>query len=131
LNNVAFEANQTPGDGGGVYLGNGIFIMHGGNLGIPQLGNTAGGLGGGFHMEDGQATLDLGLYVSANQATRGGGLYLNGGTTTFGNVTVSGNKATSGLGNGVNQNIFATVDQEPGTTLTDPDDPGGKPRQGP
>jgi hypothetical protein len=131
LNDVAFWNNVAAIDGGGVAVeSHATFTMHGGALG----GNTAGNNGGGlYNFSDQAVTLDSGVGVGNNQALRGGGLYLDQGTTTtFGNVTVGGNSVKAGgIAKGIYLSNTGTLNQQPGTTLTDNDDPGGKPVPGP
>jgi predicted small secreted protein len=85
----------TYGDGGGVYLMSGNFIMSGGKI----SGNNAGICGGGVYMSSGGTTFTMsGGEISGNNAGLGGGLYMNNGTFTMTGGTISGNTASRGGG---------------------------------
>jgi hypothetical protein len=117
--------------GGGIYLNGGTVTMSGGSM----LTNYGGIAGGGLYVAAGSLTLTAGVTIGPNNqaagnggAGDGGGVFLaSKSTATFDGCTVSGNQA-SAQGVGVYEQNGATVNI---ISLTDNDDPGGKPVQGP
>ena len=102
---------DSPGKGGGVYVGDGyssssnaVFNMYGGTI----TGNTAdkGGAGGGVYVESGRTFNMYGGTISNNTADYGGGVYVEEGATftMSGDANISANTAgttTRGFGGGV------------------------------
>ncbi len=130
---IYFNQAAAPGglncNGGGVAVGTGgDFNMYGGTIGAPGFLNSATRFGGGIYSAG--TVLLVGVTVQNNKAGfGGGGMYLaQGSNTTLISVIVQNNKLNGGAGvgiyeqNGSNQTIIG---------LTDNDDPGGKPVQGP
>ena len=88
----------TNGNGGGVYMPGGAFILNGGEI----TGNTAQN-GGGISISNGSFELgeNAKFTISGNTATRyGGGLYVSDATqkVTFDGGTIEGNNASAGGG---------------------------------
>jgi hypothetical protein len=102
--------------------------MFGGNIGAPRFLHFASNFGGGIY-NAGTATL-VGVTVQNNKAGfGGGGMYLaKGSNTTLIFVTVQNNKLTGGVGVGIYQQNGSSLFT---IGLTDNDDPGGEPVQGP
>jgi hypothetical protein len=138
---VFISGNTSKSAGGGIAMvaGGGVktVTVTGGTIGF----NTAAGTsGGGIYASAGSLTINSvtikGTLYPANvddntAKNQGGGLYLGkNSTTAFNGVTVESNKANGKLPNG------AGVYEQQGSTvnifsLTDKDDPNGKPVPGP
>jgi fibronectin-binding autotransporter adhesin len=121
------------GAGGGIYIDEGgTETVSGGTIAFNTTQSTWNG--GGIYNLAGNLTLK-GVYVGPdNAANQGGGMYLatNSQTTFAGltNTTVSGNSASAG-GVGIYEQGNARVFPLNLKTLSDNDDPGGNPVQGP
>lgn len=116
------QANVTTGDGGGVYNGyKATFTLSSGFI------NDNDAFKGGGLFNAGTATLQGATQVESNSANQGGGIYLmTNSSTTFNNVTVSGNQLNGDnpIAKGVGYVNPCTMDI---ISLTDNDDPMGDP----
>ncbi len=118
----------SNGGGGGLYVGGGSVTL----TDLSIYDNTSKRDGGGvFNSAKGTLTLNYKITIDSNNTNwQGGGMYLDANSlTTFNGATVSGNTAGN-AGNGIYQQNGAKVLPNP-PNLTDNDDPGGKPVQGP
>jgi hypothetical protein len=96
------SGNTASNDSGGVLVANsGTFTMSGGTI----SGNTAPNYGGGVYVSGGTFTMSGGT-ISGNTASLGGGVFVSGGTFTMSGGTISGNTATSGGGVFVSSGTF-------------------------
>jgi hypothetical protein len=139
LTNTTVGGNTaSTGDGGGAYVtGNTPFVnltINGGAISNNTAAVDGGGLssGGGGTVVLNQNNLNQNCQVGNNTAgNNGGGMYLGGSSyTTYNGVTVQGNKATNGKGNGIYEQTGANGTLGP-NGYTDKDDPGGNPVSGP
>lgn len=122
-------SNSASGDGGGIYVNGGEVTMSGFSGGYISKNDATNG--GGVYVLTGTLSLSLGLSVTSNQASNnGGGIYLadKGGN----------NPAATATLNNVTIDGNTAGNQAPGiaeqgnatcneTNVTDDDDPGGKP----
>jgi parallel beta-helix repeat protein len=125
--NTLIYSNSATTSGGGVYESGGNVTMTGFSGG--SIYSNSAKDGGGIYILTGNLTLTLGVTVENNSATNnGGGIYLadngtNPSTATLKSVTIQNNKAGN-LGVGIALQGKATCQE---TSVTDTDDPGGKP----
>jgi len=99
------EANTSQeGNGAGIYIENGIVSLTGGEV----TGNEAiNGKGGGFYVAGGDVTLSNGTISSNKAKTAGGGICLEGTSSTsivsmdVNGCTLTENEATEGNGGGI------------------------------
>jgi parallel beta-helix repeat protein len=94
LADCAITGNAATGLSGG----GGLYTSAGGTTTLANCnvsGNTAFYSGGGISTGSGGATTLTGCTVSGNTGEFGGGLYINRGTTTLNDTTVSNNQATA------------------------------------
>ncbi len=93
--------NYKDGNGGGIYVYNADFTIHGGTV----SGNRATN-GGGIYVGSGTVTVSSGT-ISENKATQGGGVYVGSGNGfTLEGGTITGNHATRGGGIDI---VYGTV----------------------
>lgn len=86
--------------GGGVHITNGTFAL---NSGIIKENNAESG-GGGVSMSDGTFTMNgASNTIESNNAKRGGGIYMTGGTINIESGTIEKNTGTDGGGVYVSQ----------------------------
>ncbi|TVQ51247.1 MAG: hypothetical protein EA377_12995 [Phycisphaerales bacterium] len=87
-----FITNNTAGSGGGIYVGDdGTIAMHD-LTGSPKVVNNSASQGGGLYNE-GEASIDEGLFEN-NHANAGGGVYnAGGGTLSVQDMEFVGNSA--------------------------------------
>lgn len=96
MNDCVIDSNIVEGDGGGVYLSDGEFIMNGGIISNNQSGSNTHG-GGGFYLYAGTLTINGGEIV-LNKAMYGGAIRLApDATCNIVDCLITGNSAeTSG-----------------------------------
>jgi hypothetical protein len=100
--------NRAAGDGGGLFVNNGIVTIDDARIGAVGAGNIAdnldatdaddagnGGDGGGIFVAAGTVTISNGTTIESNSADNGGGINVAGGTVTVGGSTVGGATAAS------------------------------------
>ena len=104
MNAGKVEANTSQeGNGAGIYIKNGTVSLTGGEV----TGNTAiEGKGGGFYVAGGNVTLSNGTISSNKAKAAGGGICLEGTSSTIVSMNVNGcelieNEATEGNGGGI------------------------------
>ncbi|GHS86910.1 hypothetical protein FACS189487_02030 [Campylobacterota bacterium] len=104
---------NTYGDGGGVYVNGGTFIMNGGTI---SGNSSADSIGGGVYVNGNGSSFTMnGGTISGNSAYNGGGVFVANSATfnMSGAATISGNTASS-YGGGVYVH-YATFNMSGGT----------------
>lgn len=85
--------NEATGNGGGLFLQQGLVNLD--NLNMSH--NTALGDGGGLHLNDGTLTIGSNEVnkIESNTANNGGGVCIANGTLSIGNCSIKQNEATN------------------------------------
>ena len=105
--------------GGGVYIINGSFTMHGGNI----INNVAENSGGGIGVWSNGTIIIYDGLISGNEAGFGGGLYFSfASTLTMWNGEISGN--TAGVGGGISMLSSSLFTMEGGAIINNHAFPG-------
>ena len=97
LTDSQVSQNQSNGNGGGIFIGNGTVTISN-----SWIDDNAVGLfnGGGIYLASGTLILSN-SQVDGNQASSGGGIFVNTGTAQITNSQISHNSATFAHGGGI------------------------------